>query len=522
VARGEIEETALAETVLRVAQAVAAHDDLHEIVQVVTDETTAITGAQFGAFFYNVVDRDGESYSLYTISGVPRERFERFPMPRNTDIFRPTFEGTGTMRIDDVTADPRYGHNPPYHGMPEGHLPVRSYLAVSVFSRAADVVGGLFFGHEQPGVFTPAHERVAEVIAAHAGVAVEKAQLLAAERAARAEAEARADAAVALEVVGDGIALVDEQGVVRLWNNAAETITGQRAGTVIGRPVGQAVPGWEQIALRIPVGDRSAAITPVTLPLDTLEGREIWLSMYGIAFTGGVVYAFRDVTDQQRIDALRAEVIATISHELRTPLTAVYGAARTLRAVGADAATAGELLDMIEAETRRLTALVDDVLLTSQIDAGHVSLARTPIDPREAIEAAVRGNQSAELRVEANGDATQASGDPQKLHQVLANFIENALKYGRAPVTVRARDSSQAVRFEVSDCGDGIPPDEQQRIFEKFYRLETHLGSGLRGTGLGLYICRELVHRMGGRIGVESNGGRGTTFWVELPRHENP
>jgi signal transduction histidine kinase len=215
-------------------------------------------------------------------------------------------------------------------------------------------------------------------------------------------------------------------------------------------------------------------------------------------------------------------VIATISHELRTPLTAVYGAARTLRAVSADEATTGELLDMIEAETGRLTALVDDVLLTSQIDAGHVSLARTPIDPREAIEAAVRGNQSPEVRIEVNGDTRHASGDPQKLHQVLANFIENALKYGRGPVTVRAQDSRQAVRFEVSDCGDGIPRDEQQRIFEKFYRLETHLGAGLRGTGLGLYICRELVHRMHGRIGVESNGGRGTTFWVELPRHETP
>src|SRR5581483_7313061 len=301
MARGDIEETTFAETVLRVAKAVAVHDDLHEVVQVVTDETTAITGAQFGAFFYNVMDLDGESYSLYTISGVPRERFEKFPMPRNTDIFRPTFEGTGTMRIDDVTADPRYGRSAPYHGMPPGHLPVRSYLAVPVFGRSSEVIGGLFFGHERAGVFTSVHEKIAEAIAVHAGVAVEKAQLLAAERSARTEAEARADAAVALEVVGDGIALVDDQGVVRLWNPAAETITGRRAAAVLGRPIGQAVAGWEQIALRIPIGDRAAS-TPVTLPLDTLKGREVWLSLYGIAFTGGVVYAFRDVTDQRRLE----------------------------------------------------------------------------------------------------------------------------------------------------------------------------------------------------------------------------
>jgi PAS domain S-box-containing protein len=520
VDRGVTQETTLAETLYRVAQAVAERDDLHEIVQVVTDETTAITGAQFGAFFYNVVDRDGESYSLYTISGVPRERFEQFPMPRNTDIFRPTFEGTGTMRIDDVRADPRYGNNDPYYGMPPGHLPVRSYLAVSVFSRTGEVVGGLFFGHERVGVFSAEHERIAEAVAAQAGVAVEKAQLLAAERAARAEAEARADAAVALEVVGEGISLVDQQGLVRLWNQAAESITGLRAAAVLGRPVGQAVPGWERIVLRIPVGDRSGATRPVMLPLDTLTGQEVWLSIYGIAFPGGTVYAFRDVTDQRRLDSLREDVIATVSHELRTPVAAVYGAARTLLARENDQPTTERLLQVIDSESARLAGLVDDMLITSQIDAGRVTLAQTAIDPRETIEAAIQGVDSSQLHVESESVSGRASGDPQKLRQVLANLIENALKYGREPVTVRALDSRRAIRFEVTDCGEGIPRDEQQRIFEKFYRLEDHLGAGVRGTGLGLYICRELVHRMNGRIGVESRKGQGATFWIELPRHD--
>src|SRR5579884_2332888 len=140
-------EKQLVETLYRVAQAVARRVDLHEIVQVVTDEATISTGAQFGAFFYNVVGRDGEAYSLYTISGVPASHFEQFPMPRNTDIFRPTFEGEGTVRIADVLRDPRYGRNPPYNGMPAGHLPVRSYLAVSVFDAGHEVIGGLFFGH---------------------------------------------------------------------------------------------------------------------------------------------------------------------------------------------------------------------------------------------------------------------------------------------------------------------------------------------------------------------------------------
>lgn len=516
--RPHTEDVTLAETLYRIAQAIAERDDLHEIVQVVTDETTAITGAQFGAFFYNVVDRDGESYSLYTISGVPRDRFERFPMPRNSDVFRPTFEGTGTVRSGDITADHRYGRNPPYYGMPSGHLPVRSYLAVSVFSRSGEVIGGLFFGHERSDVFSAEHERIAEAVAAHAGLAVEKAQLLEAERSARAEAEARADAAIALEVVDDGVAMVDERGVVRLWNGAAETITGLPASAVVGRPVGQAVPGWERIALQIPVGERGRATTPATLPLDTLGGREIWLSLYGVAFERGTVYAFRDVTDQRRLEALRNDVIATVSHELRTPVSAVYGAAQTLRArTSIDGEVRERLLDVIDSESNRLAVLVEEILLTSQIDSDRVSLNRANIDPRELVAVATR-NAPAGLAIDVDEATPPATADPEKLRQVLANLVENAVKYGRSPISVRAYGVRSAVRFEVSDSGDGIPQQEQQRIFEKFYRLETHLHAGVRGTGLGLYICRELLRRMGGRIGVDSTPGRGSTFWIELPR----
>jgi len=520
VSRGDVQEATLAETLYRVAQAVAERDDLHEIVQVVTDEATTITGAQFGAFFYNVVDRDGESYSLYTIAGVPRERFEKFPMPRNTEIFRPTFEGTGTLRIDDVTGDARYGRNPPYHGMPPGHLPVRSYLAVSVFNRAGAVVGGLFFGHEQPGVFASEHERIAEAIAANAGVAIEKAQLLAGERNARADAEARADAAVALDVVNDGVAMVDEQGVLRLWNRAAETITGLRAAAVLGRPVGHAIPGWERIALQIPVTDRSVIARPATLPLDMLSGREVWLSLYGIAFDGGTVYAFRDVTDQRELESLRSDTIATVSHELRTPVAAVYGAARTLRERTLDRETSERLLELIDSEASRLATLVEDILLASQIDADRITLTRTSIDPLRVVEEATRNLDPSRVRVDVQADTAAATGDPEKLRQVLANLLENALKYGRDPVTLHVLSRRSGVRFEVSDAGDGIPAQEQQRIFEKFHRLEAHLNGGVRGTGLGLYICRELVRRMDGRIGVDSNPRHGATFWVELPRHD--
>ncbi|HYO84031.1 MAG TPA: GAF domain-containing protein, partial [Bryobacteraceae bacterium] len=166
-----------AELLNRVGPLLAAELNTHSLAQKVTDIATQLTGAQFGALFHSVLDEHGESYTLYTLSGVPREEFSKFPMPRNTKVFAPTFMGEGVLRSDDITADPRYGQNPPYHGMPEGHLPVRSYLALPVMSRSGEVLGGLFFGHAQPGQFTEQHEQIAAGIAAQSAIALDNARL---------------------------------------------------------------------------------------------------------------------------------------------------------------------------------------------------------------------------------------------------------------------------------------------------------------------------------------------------------
>jgi PAS domain S-box-containing protein len=173
-----LEENAAVTAALNDVGAIVASDlDRNNVVQAVTDAATELTTAAFGAFFYNLVDESGESYTLYTISGVPREAFSKFPMPRNTQVFEPTFKGTGVVRSADITNDPRYGHNPPHHGMPVGHLPVRSYLAVPVKGRSEQVIGGLFFGHPEAGRFTANHERLAVGIASWASVALENARM---------------------------------------------------------------------------------------------------------------------------------------------------------------------------------------------------------------------------------------------------------------------------------------------------------------------------------------------------------
>jgi signal transduction histidine kinase/CheY-like chemotaxis protein/PAS domain-containing protein len=170
------EEAQTNEILLRVAGAISGLD-LDAIVQTVTDEATSVCHAEFGAFFYNTVGQGGESYMLYTLSGVPKSAFERFPMPRNTAVFGPTFRGERVVRSDDITKERDYGQNAPYYGMPAGHLPVCSYLAVPVMSRDGRVLGGLFFGHAQPGRFTARDERTVSAIAQQAAVAMDNARL---------------------------------------------------------------------------------------------------------------------------------------------------------------------------------------------------------------------------------------------------------------------------------------------------------------------------------------------------------
>jgi len=167
----------------------SAELDLRKLVQALTDAATELTGAKFGSFFYNVLDEGGGSYMLYTLSGVDRLHFERFPMPRATALFGPTFRGEGIIRLADVTADPRYGQNEPHHGMPRGHLKVRSYLAVPVIGRSGEVLGGLFFGHPEPGRFAESAERVVVGLAAQAAIAIDNARLFDAVKKARESAE---------------------------------------------------------------------------------------------------------------------------------------------------------------------------------------------------------------------------------------------------------------------------------------------------------------------------------------------
>jgi PAS domain S-box-containing protein len=343
------------------------------------------------------------------------------------------------------------------------------------------------------------------------------------------EVEERADAARVLEHVGDGVLLLDRRGIVRLWNPAAEAITSIHAESVVGHPAADAIPGWQDAVDTVPVADKpDPGHKEDVIPIETSRG-ERWISISGVRFFGGTVYAFRDLTDVRQLEEIKADFIATASHELRTPLAAVYGAAQTLlrHDFALDEVGRDRFVSLIADESERLGRIVNEILLANQLDSGRLDLEVEPFDAAELVERVVEATRAyapPTVRIDVNvpDDVPRVGADIDKTRQVLVNLIENAMKYspdgGRVKVTVEARDD--LVRFSVRDEGLGIAPEDQDRIFEKFYRADPQMIRGVGGTGLGLYICKELVARMGGRIWAEANDGKGSAFFFELQAAE--
>ncbi|MGH3000908.1 MAG: sensor histidine kinase, partial [Gaiellaceae bacterium] len=313
------------------------------------------------------------------------------------------------------------------------------------------------------------------------------------------------------------VILVDGGGRIRIWNAAAETITGIRADNARGRRANAVFEGWEEIADVV-------GAAPHTMPV-TIEGRELWLSISGVPSSDGTAYAFRDVTADRQLDRMKSDFVATVSHELRTPLAAVYGAAVTLaeRDFSEREDLRRELVLQIAEQAARLSAIVDDILFVGRLESGGLRLEAAAVDPTEVARAAVEATRmrtEADVTIDAPDSMAPIETDAGRLRQVLDNLLDNAVKYSPEGGAIRLRvdADSRSTRFTVADQGVGIAPAELSRIFEKFYRVDPHQTRGVNGTGLGLYVCRELVERMDGHIAVSSIPGRGSTFVVELPR----
>jgi PAS domain S-box-containing protein len=463
--------------------AVAAERDLTTLVQTVTDAGVQLTHAEFGAFFYNVVREDGEAYTLYTLSGAPREAFSKFPMPRNTAIFEPTFRGRGPLRSDDILADPRYGKNAPHKGMPEGHLPVRSYLAVSVVSRSGEVLGGLFFGHSQPRVFTDRAERIVSGLAAQAAVAIDNARLYQANQQEiefrqkaeqelqrsnqtleqRVEQRARELAAsqtkleeterrfrLLVESVTDyAIYMLDSQGCIVNWNAGAERIKGYAPGEVISHHFSKFYTDEER-AKGIPAKALAIAATSGKYEAEgwrvRKDGTNFWAGVVinAIKSSKGELLGFakvtRDLTERRAADerarqAQKMEGIGQltggVAHDFNNLLTIIIGNLETLqRNLDADPLPVERLkrsAGNAMRGSRRAESLTQRLLAFSR----QTPLAPKPIDISRLVGGLsdlLRRTLGEQVAVEAvlGGGLWRANVDPNQLEVAIINLAVNA------------------------------------------------------------------------------------------------
>ena len=323
---------------------IASQLDLEKVVRAVVDAGVELTGAEFGAFFYNAVGDDGEKFLLYALSGADPEHFSAFPHPRATPVFAPTFHGEGVVRSDDITQDPRYGKMSPHHGMPKNHLPVRSYLAVPVISRSKEVLGGLFFGHASPGRFGANHERVMLGIAAQAAIAIDNARLYDAARVElrrrKSTEEALGQTERRLKAILDNATvstfLMDDRQHCVYMNAAAERLTGFTFEETQGRPLHDVIHHTRPDGTHFPLHE--CAIDRAFPENDRQQGEEVFVHksgrFYPVTFTAspvrddqgstvGTVIEVRDITDEKRHEETRTLLMREVDHRARNALTVV-------------------------------------------------------------------------------------------------------------------------------------------------------------------------------------------------------
>jgi PAS domain S-box-containing protein len=524
--------------------------DLESIVQSATDAGRLLSGAQFGAFFYNLVNAQGESYLLYTLSGVSREKFA-FATPRNTAVFAPTFKGKGILRSADITKDPRYGQTPPEFGMSMGHPPVRSYLAVPVTSQSGEILGGLFYGHEEVNVFGQDSEDLVATVAAQAAIAIENnrlreqltlkiSDLQRAESRDRAASKHLSELAAIIESSDDAILSKDLTGTITSWNPAATRILGYAAEEMIGASILKIIPEELQadepvILARIRAGQRIEHFETIRV---TKDGRrlDVSLSISPIRDDSGQIVGaakiLRDISARKRLEQtlLQAEKIAatgrmaaTIAHEINNPLEAIVN----LLYLAREQATNPSQIDYLtaaESEVARVSHIAKQTLGYYRDTNSAVSASLSDL-AAEAIRIYEPKCTTAGIRIEHHLDPSPnlvlRKGE---IMQVISNLISNAIYATSAGGTISIAVKPSAsphpgVALSIEDTGVGISADQLPHIFDAFYTTR-----GTIGTGIGLFVSKQFIEGHGGRIDVASRtasasegAASGTRMSIFLP-----
>jgi len=456
-------------------------------------------------------------------------------------------ENRKAVLIEDLHQDPRWVR------VSAGSREHRSSI-VAPMMVGEDVIGVLMAFHRKVGHFSPELLNLVKAIAGQVAVAINNAHLYElirdqAERLGtmlRKEQEEASRSQAILEAVADGVLVTGLNNKISFVNSSAEHILNLPAERVMGESLEtfgglfgkaasawmQTVRGWSEDSASYQSGDTYAE----QIELD--NKRIVLVHLAPVMLLNdflGTVSIFRDITHEVEVDRLKSEFVATVSHELRTPMTSIRGYADILLlgAAGALNENQSHFLQIIKNNTERLNILVNDLLDISRIEAGRVTLSPQPIELRDVVEDVLADilrrsqeeNKPMAISLEAPKELPRVFGDSERVRQIIDNLVDNAYHYtpvnGQIQVNVHS-DNGDEVQVDVSDNGVGIAPEDQERVFERFFRGEHPLVLATPGTGLGLPIVKQLVEMHHGRIWMKSKGlpGEGSTFSFTLPAYQ--
>lgn len=396
---------------------------------------------------------------------------------------------------------------------PEDEEPSRSAVAVP-FLRRERTLGLMVLTHPLPFQFSQGHLALLQELAQQAAVCLENADLYTA-----AESERQKLAAI-LDGTTDVVVALDARGNILLLNRAAERAFRVLAPEVTGLPMDQ---GLAHPALDDLFGQALERQEAVNGELTPVDGRVRYCSISPVKGVGWVA-VMQDITYLKELDRMKSDFVATVSHDLRSPLTAMRGYADLLPIIGALTEEQLEAVSKIRRAVTQMNELINDLLDLGKIEAG-IDMPREPCRLEEIVrevaeEQAGRVKEKGQsLGVEIEAGLPPVVGNAGRLRQVVANLVDNAIKYTPTGGQIWARLGRQGNQLvlRVSDTGIGIAPENQEQLFQKFYRVHTPETDGIPGTGLGLAIVRSIVEQHGGRIAVQSAAGQGSTFTVTLP-----
>jgi PAS domain S-box-containing protein len=528
----------------------ASERSLDVIVQAALDAGLRLSGAMFGAFFYNNIGEEGETYQLYKISGLDPMAFSGFPMPRPTAIFAETFLGRGILRSGDITKDRRYGLSDPFRGMPGGHPPIRSYLAVPVRSRGGEVLGGLLYGHPSTDVFQLESENLVATVAAQAAVAIDNVRL--AENLNR--EVALTDAARSLQrETSERLrqALEGAQMGTWAWDRATDLLDlDERSAELFGTqphvPVTRTalrerivneedmMPTVLQLQQALATGGLYAAEYRIELP----DGRQTWVSARGVTTfragtqeITGMIGTAQDITQRKLSEAsLRqseklaatGRLAATIAHEINNPLEAVTNLIYLCKTDPNVPGPVRHLLETADHELGRVAHIAQQTL-----GFYRDTTRPTDIDLNVLLEGVVdlfsRSMQSQNILCELQLEpGLHIYGLQGEIRQVFSNLLVNAIDASPSGSCIRIRAhrartaASEGVTVLMADEGSGVPLSIRKRLFSPFFTTKESVG-----TGLGLWVTRGIVEKQGGSITFRSSTKppSGTVFRVFLKAH---